>query len=341
MSKEKILVTGCAGFIGFHLCKLLIDEEYEVFGLDNLNGYYDINLKYTRLKELGINRSSIIKSNPKFQYSKKYANFYFSKVNILNTEEIKFAFNNFAPKKVVHLAAQPGVRSSLEDPFTCVQTNLIGFVNIIELSRKYNVKGFIYASSSSVYGGNKKMPSSTDDRVSSPLSLYSASKRANELIAHTYSNIYGLPTTGLRYFTVYGPWGRPDMAIFIFAKKIFADELISVFNNGKMKRDFTYIDDILSGTKSAIEKNYNCQVFNLGNNKSEDLMYVISLIEKYIGKKAKINFLPMQPGDVIESYADIDKSAEMLNYRPTININVGIKNFVKWYLIFNKSLTKS
>ncbi|MAV70834.1 MAG: protein CapI [Candidatus Marinimicrobia bacterium] len=339
MSKEKILVTGCAGFIGFHLCKSLIDDGNEVFGVDNINDYYSINLKHRRLKELGVNENLISNSALKFQNSNKYKNFYFSKLDIVDKQTMQFVFNRFAPEKVIHLAAQPGVRYSLENALIYAETNLVGFVNIIDLCRENNVKGFIYASSSSVYGGNKKMPSSTEDRVSYPLSLYSATKRANELIAHSYSHIYGLHTTGLRYFTVYGPWGRPDMAIFNFAKNILANEPISVFNNGKMKRDFTYIYDIVLGTKSAIKKNYNCQVFNLGNNKSHELMYVISLIEKNIGKKAKINFLPMQPGDVFESFADIEKSADMLDYRPTININVGIKNFIKWYLSFKTNLS--
>ena len=310
----KILVTGAAGFIGFHLCKSLLDDGYEVLGIDNINDYYDPNLKLTRLEQL-----------------KPYKNFTFEKVDIADRESITQSFKSFNPRKVVNLAAQAGVRYSIENPYAYMDSNLVGFLNIIELCRHNEVEGLIYASSSSVYGGNEKIPFSVEDRVDVPLALYGVTKRANELIAYSYSNLYGLHTTGLRYFTVYGPWGRPDMAMFIFTKKILAGEPIPVFNNGNMKRDFTYIDDIISGTRSAIDKNYHCEVFNLGNHKSEELMYMISVIEDNLDKKAKIKFLPMQPGDVVESFADIDKSIEMLNYKPTTNIDVGIKNFIYWY----------
>ena len=310
----KILVTGAAGFIGFHLCKSLLDDGYEVLGIDNINDYYDPNLKLTRLEQL-----------------KPYKNFTFEKVDIADRESITQSFKSFNPRKVVNLAAQAGVRYSIENPYAYVESNLVGFLNIIELCRHNKVDGFIYASSSSVYGGNTKMPFSVNDRVDNPISLYAASKKANELIANSYSHLYGLHTTGLRYFTVYGPWGRPDMAMFIFAKKILVGEPIPVFNNGNMKRDFTYIDDIISGTISAIEKNYPCEVFNLGNNKSENLMNMISIMERELNQKAIIDLQSMQPGDVKESFADIVYSSEKLDYYPTTDIIDGIPLFISWY----------
>jgi UDP-glucuronate 4-epimerase len=310
----KILVTGAAGFIGFHLSKSLLDNDHEILGIDNINDYYDVNLKHARLDQL-----------------KLYKNFKFEKVDIANRESLTKAFTDFKPQKVINLAAQAGVRYSLENPHVYMQSNLVGFLNIIELCRHNDVEGLIYASSSSVYGGNTKIPFSVEDRVDKPIALYGATKRANELIAHSYSHLYGLRTTGLRYFTVYGPWGRPDMAMFIFTKKILAGESILVFNNGKMKRDFTYIDDIIAGTRAAIEKNYKCEVFNLGNHKSEQLMDMIIMIEKELGKKAIIDFQPMQPGDVSVSFADIDKSVKMLEYIPNTNVDVGICKFINWY----------
>ena len=310
----KILVTGAAGFIGYHLCKSLLEDDYEVLGIDNINDYYDPNLKLARLEQL-----------------KPYKNFKFEKVDISDRESLTQSFQSFNPNKVVNLAAQAGVRYSIENPYAYMNSNLVGFLNIIELCRHNNVEGLIYASSSSVYGGNKKTPFSVEDRVDNPISLYAASKKSNELIANSYSHLYGLHTTGLRYFTVYGPWGRPDMAMLIFTRKILAGEPIPVFNNGNMKRDFTYIDDIIAGTRAAIDKNYRCEVFNLGNHKSEQLMDVVSLIEQNLDRKAEINFLPMQPGDVPESFADIDKSIEMLNFKPTTNVDVGIEKLISWY----------
>ena len=333
--KENILVTGCAGFIGFHLCKSLIADGHQVTGLDDLNEYYDVNLKYSRLKELGLRKDQVISSKNKIENSKKYKNFHFSKVNIIDRESVQAIFNEFSPQKVVNLAAQAGVRYSIDNPYTYAESNLVGFLNIIDSCRRNKVSGLIYASSSSVYGGNKSRLYNTKDRVDSPISLYGATKRANELMAHSYSHLYGLNTTGLRYFTVYGPWGRPDMAVYIFTKNILAEEPISVFNNGNMGRDFTYIDDVISGTRSAIEKNYKCEIFNLGNNKTENLMNFISTIEKRLGKKAKIKFLPMQPGDIAETCADIERSSEMLNFKPAVNIEIGIKNFIKWYLSYH------
>ena len=311
----KVIVTGSAGFIGFHLCKSLLKDGFEVLGIDNINSYYSTALKESRLKEL-----------------KSYDNFIFHKLNISNRESINNLFKSFQPNKVVNLAAQAGVRYSIENPYAYMESNLDGFLSIIEACRHNNVEGLIYASSSSVYGANKKIPFKEEDRVDQPIALYGATKRANELIAFSYSHLYNLNTTGLRFFTVYGPWGRPDMAMYIFAKKILSGEPISVFNNGKMKRDFTYIDDIISGTRSAIEKNYNCEIFNLGNNKSEKLMDMIYLIENELGKEAEINFEPMQPGDVVESFANIDKSKELLGYSPKTNIDEGIHNFISWFL---------
>ena len=311
---KKILVTGAAGFIGFHLSKSLLDDGYEVLGIDNVNDYYDPKLKWARLDIL-----------------KKYSNFKFEKINIADRDQLTVVFTNFKPNKVVNLAAQAGVRYSLTNPYAYMDSNLVGFLNILELCRHNEVEGLIYASSSSVYGGNTKMPFSVEDRVDQPISLYAATKRSNELMAHSYSHLYGLHTTGLRFFTVYGPWGRPDMAMYIFANKIFKEEPIQIFNNGKMKRDFTYIDDIISGIRVSIDKNFKCEVFNLGNHKNEDLMYMVDLLEIIIGKKATIDFQPMQPGDVPESFADIEKSKNMLGFEPTTNIDIGVEKFINWF----------
>ena len=310
----KILVTGSAGFIGFHLCKSLLDDGYEVLGIDNINDYYDPNLKLARLEQL-----------------KPYKNFISEKLDIAERDSITQSFKSFKPNKVVNLAAQAGVRYSIENPCAYMSSNLVGFLNILELCRHNEVEGFIYASSSSVYGNNKKLPSSSKDRVDVPTSLYGATKRANELIAHSYSHLFGLHTTGLRYFTVYGPWGRPDMAMFIFTKKILAGKPILVFNDGDMKRDFTFIDDIILGTRAAIDKNYRCEIFNLGNHKSEQLMDMIELIEKELRQKAIINFQPMQPGDVKESFAGINYSKEKLGFLPQVSLSMGIPKFINWY----------
>jgi UDP-glucuronate 4-epimerase len=314
----KILVTGAAGFIGYHLSRSLLDDGFEVLGIDNVNDYYDVNLKKSRIKDLS-----------------SYDKFKFEKIDISDKESLTKSFNTYNPQKVVNLAAQAGVRYSIENPYTYMETNLVGFLNIIELCRHANVDGLIYASSSSVYGNNSKIPFSTDDVTDNPIALYGATKKANELIAHSYSHLYTLNTTGLRFFTVYGPWGRPDMAMYIFTEKIMHGRRIPVFNNGKMKRDFTYIDDIISGTRSAIDKNYRCEVFNLGNHKSEELMDMINIIESCLGKKADIDFQPIQPGDIPESFADIEKSIKMLDYQPATDIKDGIPNFVNWYKKYN------
>ena len=308
-----ILITGAAGFIGYHLCKELLVENNNILGVDNLNNYYDSSLKLKRLNQL-----------------KLYKNFKFKKIDISNRELISPIFNKFKPKKVINLAAQAGVRYSLQNPYAYIDSNLVGFLNILELCRQNKTEGFIYASSSSVYGDNKKIPFSIQDRVDRPISLYAASKKTNELKAHSYSHLYGLHTTGLRFFTVYGPWGRPDMAYYIFTKKILNGEPISVFNNGNMKRDFTFIDDIILGTKAAIEKNYSFEIFNLGNNKSVNLLDFIKTIENKLNKKAIINFQPIQSGDVKETYADISESEKKLGFKPKISIYEGIPKFIDW-----------
>ncbi|MBT6516888.1 MAG: NAD-dependent epimerase/dehydratase family protein [Candidatus Marinimicrobia bacterium] len=319
-SAQRILVTGSAGFIGYHLCKSLLNDGFIVYGVDNINSYYDPALKQARLDQL--------QSDP---------NFSFNKLDISNSDDLNKAFENFKPQKVVNLAAQAGVRYSLENPQAYIESNVVGFMNILECCRHHDVEGLIYASSSSVYGGNEKIPFSVDDRVDRPISIYAATKKSNELMAHTYRHLFGLNTTGLRFFTVYGPWGRPDMAMYIFADKISKGEPISVFNHGKMERDFTYIDDIISGTRSAIDKNYSCEVFNLGNNNSEDLMEMVGLIESEIGKKAEIKFEGMQPGDVKRTFADIEHSKQKLNYTPTTKIVEGIPKFIEWYLAYSSN----
>ncbi len=310
----KILLTGAAGFIGAHLAKGLLNRNYDVLGVDNLNDYYDPTLKIDRLKTLD-----------------SFNNFKFVKSDISDLENLENIFNEFKPQRVVNLAAQPGVRYSLKNPHAYVSSNLQGFVNVIDLCRLKNVEGLIYASSSSVYGDSKIKPFNLKDPANKPISLYGATKRSNEIIAYVYSHLYGLNTTGLRFFTVYGSWYRPDMAMHIFAEKISNDQPIDVYNNGKMKRDFTFIDDIINGAISSIEKNFSCEIFNLGNNKSENLMDLIGLIEKSFNKKALVNFKPIQPGDVLETYADIDYSKEKLNYEPKTSIDDGVPIFANWY----------
>ncbi|MCD4760844.1 GDP-mannose 4,6-dehydratase [bacterium] len=309
-----VLVTGSAGFIGFHLAKTLLEQDINVIGIDNLNDYYDVQLKENRNKIL-----------------KNYKNYKFYKGNIQNLNFIKKVFDENTIDKICNLAAQAGVRHSLTHPHTYIQSNLVGFTNLIDEARNHKVKDFIYASSSSVYGKNKKSPFSVEDRVDHPISLYAASKKANELIAHTYHHLYGMNCTGLRFFTVYGPYGRPDMALFLFTKAMLADQPIKVFNHGNMERDFTYIDDIVQGTIAALEKSYPYEIFNLGNNKSVQLNYFIELTEKELGRTAKKELLPMQPGDVASTCADIDNSKEKLGFQPTTSIEEGIKKSITWY----------
>ena len=319
MIKNKILITGAVGFIGFHLSKNLLEDGFEVLGIDNINDYYNPTLKKDRLNKLLL-----------------YPKFSFKKVDISDRKKLAEEISSFQPEKVVHLAAQAGVRYSIENPYAYLDANLTGFLNILEYCRHNGVEGLIYASSSSVYGANTNIPFSTDDKTDSPIALYGATKKANELMAHSYSHLYDLHTTGLRYFTVYGPWGRPDMAYYFFTDKILKGQSIPVYNHGNMKRDFTYIDDIIAGTRLAMEKNYPCDVFNLGNHKSENLMDMISIIENSLGVKARIDLQPMQPGDVPESFANINKSTEMLGFRPTTDISDGIPKFIKWYKYYNK-----
>ena len=345
----KILVTGTAGFIGFHLANRLLARGDEVVGLDNINDYYDIRVKYGRLKEAGIDEE--IEYN-KLIDSNKYPNYKFIKLNLEDKENLDKLFENEKFDAVCNLAAQAGVRYSLTNPMAYMDSNIIGFMNILEACRNYDVKNLSYASSSSVYGLNEKQPFSTHDNVDHPISLYAASKKSNELMAHTYSHLFGIQTTGLRFFTVYGPWGRPDMALFLFTKAIFKDKPIDVFNYGNMQRDFTYIDDIVEGIVRVIDnpakpnQTFNPQnpdpssssapykVYNIGNNAPVKLMDFIEALEEKIGKKAKKNMLPIQPGDVPSTYADVTDLIEDLGYKPQTSIKEGISNFVDWYREF-------
>ncbi len=310
----EILVTGSAGFIGYHLTKSLLKDGHSVVGIDNFNDYYDVSLKEAR--------SSDLKENEKYKEIRG---------DISDLDIVKRIFSENKIDKVCNLAAQAGVRYSLIDPHVYIQSNLVGFTNILEEAKNANVKDVVYASSSSVYGKNKKTPFSVEDNVDKPISLYAATKRSNELIAHAYHHLYDMNMTGLRFFTVYGPYGRPDMAAFLFADAISKGESIKVFNNGKMRRDFTFVDDIVKGIKKSLEKSYPYEVFNLGNNQPVELEYFISLIEKAMGKEAKKDYLPLQPGDVVETYADIEYTKEKLNWQPKTSIEEGVDKFVGWY----------
>ena len=315
----KVLVTGAAGFIGSALSIKLLDRGDKIIGIDNHNDYYDPKLKEARLAR-----------------HKGHPNYTHIRMDIEDGKAVEVLFKEHQFDGVVNLAAQAGVRYSIENPLAYINTNMVGFGHILEGCRHNNIGHLVYASSSSVYGSNTKMPFSVHDNVDHPLSLYAASKKANELMAHTYSHLYGLNTTGLRFFTVYGPWGRPDMAMYIFCSMISAGEPIPVFNHGRMQRDFTYIDDIIQGVRAAVEKNYSCEVFNLGNNRSEDLLKMIWIIEENIGKKADMDLLGMQPGDVKKTYADIDHSRGMLGYQPTTPISAGIPKFIDWFREYHK-----
>ena len=310
---DKILVTGSCGFIGMALCKRLLEKNYMVFGVDNMNSYYDPKLKVARL--------NILHKSQEFQ---------FLKADISEFDEMKHVFKKFKPRFVVNLAAQAGVRFSLKNPFSYINTNVMGFMNILELCKEFDAPKLIYASSSSVYGNNKPI-FSVHDKTDKPKSIYAASKKTNELMAYAYNDLYNISTVGLRFFTVYGPWGRPDMAMYMFTEKIINDKIITVFNNGDMNRAFTYIDDIICGIISSIEKDHKYEIFNLGNNHSENLMDMISIIEQSLGKKAKLQFADMQLGDVKYTDADISYSEEKLGYKPNISIKEGIPKFVKWY----------
>ena len=328
----KILVTGTAGFIGSALALRLLERGDEVVGIDNLNDYYDVELKKARLARLAQHRG-----------------FTDLRMDLEDGESLWAAFSEHGPQRVVNLAAQAGVRYSLENPHAYVSANLVGFMNVLEACRHGDVEHLVYASSSSVYGANTRVPFSVHDNVDHPISLYAASKKANELMAHTYSHLFELPTTGLRFFTVYGPWGRPDMALFLFTKKILAGVAIDVFNHGNHRRDFTYIDDIVEGMVRTLDKvaTPNLQwssdapdsatalapyrLYNIGSNNPVELLRYIELIEECLGKKAEKNFLPLQPGDVPDTYADVDSLMEDVGYKPTTPIEVGIARFVDWY----------
>ncbi|MFB2837424.1 NAD-dependent epimerase [Floridanema evergladense] len=333
----KILVTGVAGFVGFFVAQKLLDRGDEIIGLDNINDYYDVNLKYARLAQL--------EGRP---------NFTFYKLDLADREGMENLFVEHQFDKVAHLAAQAGVRYSLKNPHVYVNSNLVGFINILEGCRHQNIQHLLFASSSSVYGANTKMPFSAHDNVDHPVSLYAATKKANELMAHTYSHLFNLPTTGLRFFTVYGPWGRPDMALFTFTKAILSGKPIDVFNYGKMRRDFTYVDDIAEGVIRTLDKipepnpewsgenpdpsasKAPYKIYNIGNNQPVELIRFIEVLEDCLGIKAEKNMLPLQPGDVLATYADVDDLARDVGFKPSTPIEIGIDKFVKWYRSYYK-----
>jgi len=333
----KVLVTGAAGFIGNALALRLLERDDEVIGIDNLNDYYDVSLKEARLARTAA-----------------HSGFTDIRINLEDRSGIADVFTRHKPDRVVNLAAQAGVRYSLENPCAYVDTNLVGFINILEGCRHNDVEHLVYASSSSVYGSNTKMPFSVHDNVDHPVSIYAATKKAGELMAHTYSHLYRLPTTGLRFFTVYGPWGRPDMSPILFARKILAGEPIDVFNYGKHRRDFTYIDDIVEGVIRTLDRipepnpawtgdapdaatsNAPYVLYNIGNNQTVELMYFIELMEESLGKKAEKNMLPLQPGDVEATYANVDDLVRDVDYKPSTSIEDGVASFVKWYKDYYK-----
>lgn len=328
----KILVTGAAGFIGSHVAHLLLDRGDEVVGLDNLNDYYDVSLKEARLARLTAR-----------------AGFRFVRLDVADRQGMSALFRHERFDRVIHLAAQAGVRYSLQDPHSYIDSNVVGFMNVLEGCRHNEVEHLVYASTSSVYGANTKMPFSESHNVDHPLAIYAATKKANELMAHTYSHLYGLPTTGLRFFTVYGPWGRPDMAVFLFTKAILEGRPIDVFNHGDMRRDFTYIDDIVEGVVRTADRpaapdpawsgaapdpgtsSAPFRVYNIGNNQPVELMRMIEILEAALGRKAEKNLLPMQPGDVPATYADVDDLERDVGFRPSTPLDVGIGRFVEWY----------
>ena len=328
----KILVTGTAGFIGYHLAKKLLLRGDEVVGLDNINDYYDVNLKYARLNELGINKDEL-KENELIT-SKTYKKHKFIKTNLEDSVTINKLFEIEKFDAVCNLAAQAGVRYSIENPHAYIQSNVVGFMNILEACRNYNVRNLSYASSSSVYGLNKSQPFKTTDMTDTPVSLYAATKKSNELMAHTYSHLYGIQATGLRFFTVYGPWGRPDMAPMLFADAILNDKAIKVFNHGDMSRDFTYVEDIVDGILKVIDTPSDCKVYNIGNNAPVQLLDFVKILEKAIGKDAEKNFMDMQDGDVKSTYADVSGLMNDFGYKPATNLADGIDEFVKWYKAF-------
>jgi len=333
-----ILVTGVAGFIGNAVALKLLQRGDIVIGLDNLNDYYDVSLKKARLQRL-----------EPFQQTHQFV---FRKIDLANRQDVNQLFEDYPPQRVIHLAAQAGVRYSIENPLTYIDSNIVGFTHILEGCRHHAVEHLVYASSSSVYGANKKLPFSVHDNIDHPLSLYAATKKANELMAHTYSYLYGIPTTGLRFFTVYGPWGRPDMALFKFTQAILNDEPLPVFNYGKHRRDFTYIDDIVEGIIRVLDRPATpnpqwdgyapdpgtslapWRVYNIGAHTPVELLRYIELLETYLGKKAQLNLLPLQPGDVPDTHADVLALKEDTGYEPTTSVEVGVQRFVEWYCDF-------
>lgn len=327
----KILVTGAAGFIGMSMTLALTNLEHEVVGIDNINDYYPKSLKYDRLQRCGIERSNI-RYNV-MSTSKTFANYRFMKLNLEDASGIQRLFLEEKFDLVLNFAAQAGVRYSLEEPMSYVKSNIEGFLNILEACRYTNVPKLMYASSSSVYGKNEKLPFAKTDRVDSPINMYAVSKKTNELMAHTYSHLYGFTTVGFRFFTVYGPWGRPDMAPFLFADSIVNDKPINVFNHGKLSRDFTYIDDIISGLLSAVSTTFHepYNIFNLGNSKPVELLYFINCLEKGFGKKAVLDFVDMQPGDLATTWADISDFELKVGYKPVVEIDEGVRHFTDWY----------
>ena len=335
----KILVTGAAGFIGAFVCKVLLDRGHQVVGIDNLNNYYDVNLKYGRLAFLGIEKEKCIDNA--LVNSELYSLFHFVKLDIIDKQQLESLFDKEKFEVVCNLAAQAGVRYSIESPDTYIQSNVVGFANILECCRHFSVKHLVYASSSSVYGMNAKIPFSEVDKVDTPVSLYAATKKSNELMAYTYTHLYKFATTGLRFFTVYGPWGRPDMSPILFANAIAKEEAIKVFNSGDMERDFTYIDDIVVGIVTIIERPITefrpmYKIYNIGNNNSVKLMDFIATIEKYMGKEAKKEMYPMQMGDVQRTWADVSELMKDYNYKPSTSIEEGIKQFITWYKEYYK-----
>jgi UDP-glucuronate 4-epimerase len=319
-NERTTLITGVAGFIGFHTARSLLEKGERVIGIDNLNPYYDVSLKRARLEQII-----------------PYRDFTFHQEDINDLDALKRIFYHHHIHRICNLAAQAGVRYSIENPFAYQESNINGFLNLLEMARQFPVENFVFASSSSVYGNNRKLPFAVKDRVETPISLYAATKRANELMAYAYSHLFEIPLTGLRYFTVYGPWGRPDMAIFLFTRSILNGKPIDIFNFGKMKRDFTYIDDIVDGTISALNSPSRYEIFNLGNSKTVELMELIEFIEEELGIEAKKNFLPIQPGDVPKTYADIGKSKRMLGFNPKTSIRTGVKKFLAWYRDYYKT----
>lgn len=323
-----ILITGSAGFIGFHLARRLLDQGQEVAGFDNLNGYYDVGLKRMRLDIL-----------------RQYKNFIFFKGDLENREELKQVFQTCGPEIVVHLAAQAGVRYSITHPDAYVSTNLVGFYHVLELCRQYSVRHLLYASSSSVYGGNAKVPFAVDDKTDSPVSLYAATKKANEVMAYSYSSLYGIPATGLRFFTVYGPYGRPDMAYFSFADAIMEGRPVTLFNYGEMERDFTYIDDIVEGIRRLVFRppapdgaGVPAKLYNIGNHHTEKLSYFIDVLEECLGKKAVREYAPMQKGDVRRTFADVSELERDTGFSPGTTLREGLEEFARWYMAYRKEL---